>query len=130
MDSRWISFFTSSKKNLHSSMHILRNKCVSLLGCGGVDSRMMAIKTEFSFTFVSLENNIPALVSPLIFEVLLFIQSHFMIMWWLCKLAGGFYRLYISFQFQTTNSTWFLGLLLFWSLAFFKDFLLYNSVVT
>lgn len=82
-------------------------KCVSWLGCGGWTG-------DFSFIFASLENNIPALVSPLIFEVFLFIQSH--------KLAGGFYRLYISFQFQTSNSIWFLGLLLFWSLAFFQRF--------
>lgn len=52
-------------------------------GMWEVDSRMMAIKTEFSFTFVSLENNIPALVSPLIFKYF-FSYNHIL---WLC---GGF----------------------------------------
>ena len=63
--------------------------------------------THFCFIFIFLEKNMPTLIFLSSLKSLFFSDSwsHGTIVWWLCKFAGGYYKLCTLFQFQTSNDT-------------------------
>lgn len=126
MVSRCFSLFTSIRKNPPSPIHFLRRSsvCVCVWGkgekngptrwqpltstnhfCCFKNERSVCFcntniqNTHFCFIFVFLEKHIPTLIFLSSLKSLFSDSwSHIMAVWWLCRFAGGYYKLYTLYS--------------------------------